>query len=45
MLTCFTFALLQIYPFFMIYHFDKDVGTEELAHLEMVGTMLWQLRE
>ncbi|MCI9544715.1 MAG: manganese catalase family protein [Acutalibacter muris] len=24
-------------------HFDTDIGTEELAHLEMVGTIVYQL--
>jgi spore coat protein JC len=27
----------------MICYFDNDIGTEELAHLEMVGTIVHQL--
>ncbi|MDP4181532.1 MAG: manganese catalase family protein [Bacillota bacterium] len=26
-----------------LYHFGNDIGTEELAHLEMVGSMVFQL--
>ncbi|WP_207642431.1 manganese catalase family protein, partial [Pseudobacteroides cellulosolvens] len=27
----------------LIFHFDNDIGTEELAHLEIVGTIVHQL--
>ncbi|WP_082225146.1 manganese catalase family protein [Pseudobacteroides cellulosolvens] len=28
---------------YIIFHFDNDIGTEELAHLEIVGTIVHQL--
>lgn len=28
---------------FILYHFDNDIGTEEMAHLEIIGSIVHQL--
>ena len=36
-------SFLGCYPYYIINNFECQVGTEELAHLEMVGAILYQL--
>ena len=35
--------MCSFYGTFQIYSFDTDIDTEELAHLEMVATLVHQL--